>query len=81
VPIDLEKENLPGFVRTVEIVRKAGRNKDFWPLQPDVLEDLYHEQEMSLQEIGDLVDVNSSTVRGRMMKYGIPRRAPNGDSA
>lgn len=80
VPVDLQEENLPDIERTVELVRKAGRDKSLWPLQPGMLRSLYHDQKMSLQEIGERFDVNSSTVRERMKKHDIPRRAPHGGS-
>jgi len=40
----------------------------------NVLRSLYHDEEMSLGEIGDRFDVNRNTIRYWMNKHGIPIR-------
>jgi hypothetical protein len=44
------------------------------PIDKAVLQDLYWDQRLSLTEIAEKLGVHFTTVRRRMIEYGIPRR-------
>lgn len=74
VPWHNTPENVTPMSREEHIRQHHGDGE--YDVTEQRLRDLYHSNELTLQECADVLDVSDKTVQRRMREYGIERRDP-----